>query len=142
MAREKKKAKRAAHRPPKPWSLRTALKRYGQMPVASPTVIGLGPYSHDVVKSPEKPERPAMLVLIESACSPDEVRKILAEEAKRILDTKRSWTEPTRKWLEQRLYAFCDAHNYGDFQRKKSVEAVAKTALRRWCRERDKKRYG
>jgi len=84
------------------------------------------------VKKPAKRHDNAMLYIAEVACSPREVRKILTEKAESALANKREWVTPTRKWLEGNLYAFCAQHYYADFQRKKTVEAIAKRAMSRW----------
>ena len=80
----------------------------------------------------KKPKKPAMLIIAEMACGPREVRKILTKHAEDLLENKTSFSTPTRKWLENKLYEFCAQHYYGDFQRKKTVEAVAKRTLNRW----------
>ena len=79
-----------------------------------------------------------MLLIAEVACSPREVRKILLAQAEKIIANLSQWDSPTRKQLERELYKFCDRHYYADFQRKKTVESVAKRAMRRWSHARYK----
>jgi len=89
----------------------------------------------------KKLKKPAMLIIAEMACSPREVRKILFKHAEDLLENRRSFSTPTRKWLEDRLYEFCAQHYYGGFQRKKTVEAVAKRTLNRYFYARYKAPY-
>lgn len=81
------------------------------------------------------PNRPAMLVICEKMCSPDEVRAILLDKATKLASDGRRQAE-----IIAELNAFCDAHDYGNFQRKKSIMSVTKRALKKRSATRERQR--
>jgi len=87
------------------------------------------------------PQAPEMVVIAEVCCSPREVRKILMVQAEKLIGSMHPLWERNRAWLVAELYKFLDRHHFSDFQRKKTVEAVAKRAWSRYVWANYRKRF-
>ena len=70
--------------------------------------------------------RPAMLVLADKSCSPEEIEKILDKRAAVLADEG-----SCRAYIAAELTLFCASRNFSNFQRAKMIMRVAKRAIQK-----------
>lgn len=139
MARERKKAKKAAHQTSLAWTLKGRLRRINVVTGNEPA-LGVNMFSMiiddanygsktDVSKVNKslnakiREDKPAMLIIAEKSMSRREIVNKLTESAKRLIRECEGAVD--KKALVELLEGICDQHHWSDYQRRKTIDQIA-----------------